>query len=116
MNLEAREDEIDTAIWKKEADLAQLKARDAGKYYIWIKVVGTSNVADYYRCYCNDITTDFAEINPATMMNDYFKQIRIHQGLSYIARNQILADLTVNADGKMGIEIVTGIDINTDAS
>ena len=111
----------DESIWKREANLTELKAREAGKYYIWVKVVGienpnthTVNVADYYRCYYYNAPekNDFAEIDAATLTNDYFKGINPHRGLSYIARNQILADITPNAEGKLTIKIASA-DINT---
>ncbi len=111
------EDEIDHSVWKSEGELNSLQARDAGSYYIWIKVVGiqnpetnTVNVADYMKCYWNS-DNDYAEIIPATLTNSYFENINPHEGLSYIAQTQALADFEPNTDGKLTIRI-DEVDVN----
>ncbi len=101
--------------WIDEDDLANLKAINANDYYIWVKVEGTGNVADYIKCYSS---TEFAIISKATLLkndnrND-FSGIVLHEGLSYIAQNQVLADLrTPNSEGKLTIKINNGVeDVN----
>jgi|GEM_PF-3170334 len=108
---------IEPTDWIAENDLNTLTAREAGNYYIWVKVIGmknprtgTVNVADYSRCYDDE---DYASIAPLTLIKDYYKAgITTHTGLSYIGEYQVLAHLNLNAEDKLPI-IYGGLDLNT---
>ncbi len=111
---------IAPAEWVDENNLDALKARNAGNYYIWVKVTGKPNpkngqynIADYMRCYAIDNPNEKAVITKAILTKSYFYGINTHSGLSYIGKNQVLADLTPNTEGKLTIKINTSVgDVN----
>ena len=70
-------------------DVTTLKVRDAGTYYIWVKVTGTGNIADYIKCY----EEDHYEIFKATLSETEIGGITYHDGLVYIAESQTLASI-----------------------
>ncbi len=104
------ESQMDPDVWKSQSELSDLQARDAGDYYIWIKVIGTNNVADFYTCYLSEYVT----ISPrALTIRDFNQNIQTRTGLSYVAEYQVLADVTLNAENKLPIKINgTGKDLN----
>ena len=70
---------------------------NAGKYYIWVRVTAKTNsvtnqknIADYTRCY-SDVS--YSEILRATLSNNNFDGVLLHQKLVYIAENQVLASI-----------------------
>ncbi len=111
---------IAPAEWVDENNLDALKARNAGNYYIWVKVTGKPNpkngqynIADYMRCYAIDNPNEKAVITKAILTKSYFYGINTHSGLSYIGKNQVLADLTPNTEGKLTIKINASVgDVN----
>ena len=66
-----------------------MKVRDAGTYYIWVKVTGTGNIADYIKCY----EEGHYEIYKATLSETEIGGITYHDGLVYIAESQTLASI-----------------------
>ena len=94
---------------------SDLKAVDAGKYYIWIKVTGRvneatkmKNVADFMKCYSD---SDYSVIVQFTLRNDRIDDVRFHDGLVYIGRNQVLASLV---EDKVTILSDQGVNLNTE--
>ncbi len=83
--------------WRDETNLDLLTGLDADKYYIWIRVTSLENtvtkkknVDDYVRCY-SDVS--YAEIIRATLNNNNFDGVLLHNDLVYIAEDQVLASI-----------------------
>lgn len=106
-------------------NINDLKASNAGQYYIWVKVTsivnpatGARNIADYYKCYCIDPERDFTEIAAADLEYSYFNNSITPrtEGLRYIGQDQqqILATVTLNSEAKLPI-VINGNDVNTTA-
>ena len=80
-------------------NINDLKARNVDKYYIWVRVTGKknditniNNIQDYTKCYF--LTEDnFAEIHRADLEHNDFDGVDDHEGLVYIAQNQVLASI-----------------------
>ncbi len=102
-------------VWVEEANLAQFKARNAGSYYVWLRVTGFENsvtgvkdVVDFIKCYSD---TEFALIERATLSNDNIEGVLSHRGLVYIAQSQALASIP----NKLKLILSsTDTDLNTD--
>lgn len=84
-------------VWYEEANLNQFKGRDAGKYYIWLRVTGKVNdvtevkdVVDFIKCYSID---EYALIERATLINKNIEGVLFHRDLVYIAQPQKLASI-----------------------
>ena len=80
-------------------NVGELKARNVDKYYVWVRITGKSNdvtninnIQDYTKCYF--LTEDnFAEIHRADLEYNNFDGVDDHEGLVYIAQNQVLASI-----------------------
>ncbi|MBR4418793.1 MAG: hypothetical protein IKT33_02180, partial [Clostridia bacterium] len=97
------------------SEIADLEARDADKYYVWIKVITKSNsvtnqknITDYVKLYSEE---EFAQIFKATLSLSNIG-ISENEGLVYIGQAQSLATFI---DGKTTITLNNnGINLNTD--
>lgn len=87
----------DNNLWIDETDIANLTAINAGNYYIWIRVTAKTNpvtnqknIEDYTRCYSD---VGYSDIIQATLTNNNFDGIQLHEDLVYIAEYQLLASI-----------------------
>lgn len=95
-------DPDNNSIWKPSHQ--DLKALNAGKYYLWVKVTGAGNIASYVKCYGVDDGEYFAIYKVSLFDNnsrDELYNITYHEGLVYTAQSQVLASI----DGKLEIKI-----------
>lgn len=71
-------------------DIDTLTARDAGQYYIWVKVTGGRNIATYTKCYSAD---EYVIIRPASLKRTDIGGVILPDNLVYTAESQILASI-----------------------
>ncbi|MBQ7973950.1 MAG: hypothetical protein IJ295_03295, partial [Clostridia bacterium] len=83
--------------WYDSLTAEELKVRDAGKYYVWVKVTGKDNgvtgqfnVNTYTKCYSKE---ECFEIMPATLSKDNIEGVSTKNNLVYIGENQTLATI-----------------------
>ena len=102
-------------VWYEEANLSEFVARNAGNYYVWLRVTGKINdvtnvkdVVDFIKCYSSE---EYALIERATLTNDNIEGVLSHEGLVYIAQSQQLASIP----NKLKLVLSsTGTDLNTE--
>lgn len=95
----------DPSIWTLNHE--DLKASNAGKYYLWVKVTGAGNIASYVKCYGVEDTKHY-QISKVSLFDnsrDELRNITYHEDLVYTAQSQVLASI----NGKLEIKI-EGVD------
>ena len=95
-------------IWFDQTEFTNMKVVDAGNYYIWVRVTGNDNVANYTTCYSKQ---EYAKINRATLNKENIKGVDSHTRLVYIAQEQSIASIS---DKVKIVLSESDTDLNTD--